>query len=44
MGARMLRAQLNREGFDIGRKHLNTLIKHIGVEGAQKVKHQQETS
>ena len=27
MGARMLRDQFNRQGIDIGRKHISTLIK-----------------
>ena len=32
MGARMLRDQLNRQGFVVGRKHVSTLMKHMGVE------------
>lgn len=32
MGARMLRDQLNREGIDVGRKHVGTLMKRMGVE------------
>ncbi len=32
MGARMLRDQLNREGFDVGRKHVGTLMKRMGME------------
>ena len=32
MGARMLRDQLNRAGFDVGRKHVGTLMKRMGVE------------
>ena len=31
MGARMLRDQLNREGFDVGRKHVGTLMKRMGM-------------
>ena len=31
MGARMLRDQLNREGFDVGRKHVGTLMKRMGI-------------
>ena len=31
MGARMLRDQLNREGYDIGRKHVGTLMKRMGI-------------
>jgi putative transposase len=31
MGARMLRDQLNREGFDGGRKHVGTLMKRMGM-------------
>lgn len=32
MGARMLRAQLNREGFKVGRKHVGTLMARMGIE------------
>ena len=32
MGARMLRDQLNREGIRIGRKHVSTLMKRMGIE------------
>ena len=32
MGARMLQDQLNRAGLDVGRKHVGTLMKRIGVE------------
>jgi len=32
MGARMLRDQLNRSGLDVGRKHVGTLMKRMGVE------------
>ncbi|MBM9606727.1 IS3 family transposase [Desulfopila inferna] len=32
MGTRMLRDQLNRSGFSVGRKHLGTLMKRMGVE------------
>ena len=32
MGARMLRDQLNREGLDVGRKHVSTLMKRMGIE------------
>lgn len=32
MGARMLRDQLNRVGVDVGRKHVGTLMKRMGVE------------
>ncbi len=32
MGARMLRDQLNRSGFTIGRKHVKTLMKRMGIE------------
>lgn len=32
MGARMLRAQLNREGFTVGRKHVGTLMARMGME------------
>jgi putative transposase len=31
MGARMLRDQLSREGFDVGRKHVGTLMKRMGM-------------
>lgn len=32
MGARMLRDQLRREDFKIGRKHVGTLMKRMGIE------------
>ena len=32
MGARMLRDQLNRMGFTIGRKRVSTLMKKMGIE------------
>jgi len=32
MGARMLQDQLNRAGFAVGRKHVGTLMKRMGVE------------
>lgn len=32
MGARMLRDQLNRAGINIGRKHVGTLMKRMGIE------------
>jgi putative transposase len=32
MGARMLRDQLNREGFKVGRKHVGTLMERMGIE------------
>ena len=31
MGIRILGDQLNREGFDVGRKHVGTLMKHMGL-------------
>lgn len=31
MGARVLRDQLNREGVDVGRKHVGTLMKRMGM-------------
>jgi putative transposase len=31
-GARMLRDFLKREGFDVGRRHVTTLMKHMGIE------------
>jgi putative transposase len=31
MGSRMLRDQLNRQGFDVGRKHVCTLMKRMGA-------------
>jgi putative transposase len=32
MGARMLRDQLNRDGFEVGRKHVKTLMRRMGIE------------
>ena len=32
MGARMLRDQLNRDGFKVGRKHVGTLMERMGIE------------
>ena len=32
MGARMLRDQLNRKGFKVGRQHVSTLMKKMGIE------------
>jgi len=32
MGARMLRDQLNRKGFEVGRKHVKTLMRKMGIE------------
>jgi len=32
MGARMLRDQLSRMGFKVGRKHVSTLMKKMGIE------------
>lgn len=32
MGARMLRDQLNRAGYAIGRKHVGTLMRRMGIE------------
>jgi putative transposase len=32
MGARMLRDSLRREGFEVGRKHVSTLMARMGVE------------
>ena len=31
-GARMLRDLLNREGFEVGRKHVATLMARMGIE------------
>jgi len=36
MGARMLRDQLNREGFTVGHKHVSTLMKNMGIEALYK--------
>ena len=36
MGARMLRDQLNRKRFNVGRKHICTLMKRMGVEALYK--------
>ena len=32
MGARMLRDSLRREGFEVGRKHVRTLMTRMGIE------------
>jgi putative transposase len=32
MGSRMLRDVLNREGFDVGRRHVATLMQRMGIE------------
>ncbi len=32
MGARMLRRQLQRQGIHVGRRHLGTLMEHMGIE------------
>ena len=32
MGSRQLQDQLNRAGFRVGRKHVGTLMKHMGLE------------
>jgi putative transposase len=32
MGTRMLRDQLNRKGFNVGRKHVGTLMTRMGIE------------
>ena len=31
MGARMLRDQLHREGIKVGRRHITTLMRHMGI-------------
>ena len=31
-GSRMLRDMLNREGFDVGRRHVGTLMQRMGIE------------
>ena len=31
MGARMLRNQLNRQGFQVGRRHVQTLMRRMGI-------------
>ena len=31
-GSRMLRDMLNREGFDVGRRHVTTLMQRMGIE------------
>ena len=36
MGARMLRDQLNRAGLDVGRNHVGTLMKRMGVKALYK--------
>ncbi|BBP03580.1 hypothetical protein TPL01_11190 [Sulfuriferula plumbiphila] len=42
MGARMLRDQLNREGFNVGRKHVGTLMERMGIGALQEAGYQQE--
>ena len=32
MGSRMLRDMLNREGFEVGRRHVATLMQRMGIE------------
>ena len=32
MGARMLRRQLHRQGVDVGRRHIATLMRRMGIE------------
>ena len=32
MGSRMLRDQLNRRGYDVGRRHVGSLMKKMGIE------------
>ena len=32
MGSRMLRDMLNREGFEVGRRHVTTLMQRMGIE------------
>ena len=36
MGARMLRDQLNRKGYSVGRKRVSTLMKRMGIEAVYK--------
>ena len=36
MGARMLRDQLNRKGYSVGRKRVSTLMKRMGIEAIYK--------
>ena len=35
-GSRMLRDMLNREGFDVGRRHVATLMQRMGIEADRK--------
>ena len=32
MGARMLRRELQKEGFQVGRRHISTLMRHLNIE------------
>ena len=42
-GARMLRDLLNREGFEVGRKHVATLMTRMGIEALYtQAQHEQE--
>lgn len=34
MGARMLRDQLDREGLHVGRRHIRTLMRRMGIEAS----------
>jgi len=38
MGARMLRDQLSRAGHDVGRRHVSTLMKRMGIIVAPDIK------
>ena len=39
MGSRMLRDMLNREGFDVGRRHVATLMQRMGIEALGRDNH-----
>jgi putative transposase len=43
MGSRMLRDMLSREGFEVGRRHVATLMQRMGIEALYRTaQHEQE--
>ena len=37
MGSRMLRDMLNREGFEVGHRHVATLMQRMGIEALRRL-------